>query len=474
MSHRDTVVSNDRDVALSLKTKLAYASGELAIAVPGNILAFFLMFFYTNVAGLSPSWAGWLLMIGRVVDMFTDPVVGWLSDRTRSPLGRRYPWILAGVLPYSVFFIALWWIPNHQDNHELLRYFACVIVGFYISFTTVSVPYAALASELTQNYTQRLSLVSVQSGFSLSGGIAVLEIANLVFSRVTNPQHQYLILGGICALIMVIAFLICIWGTYPHFQTIQQIRGQPTISSASLIRQLPSLFRHRAFICLFGLHFFTWFAAQLSATVLPYFVVHWLGLDESTTVIAVLLAQVVAVATIGGWHWIGNRFSKKVVYLLGTPLWIVGLTSLLGAQTGQTWMLYLSLAVAGLGLPTAYLVPWAMLPDVIDLDELTTGYRREGLFYSVMLEANKLSLAISVMLLGHLLTWSGFISSSSSLGPISQPETALWVIRLTMGPISGLLLAIGMVFAMGYPISPKIHQQIMLQLHKQKNTNRQF
>ncbi len=469
-------VKPDLNPVLSWQTKLAYGAGELAMSVPGNILAFFLMFFYTNVVGLSPSWAGWLLMIGRLVDLVNDPLVGWLSDRTRSPWGRRYPWIMAGIVPYSLFFISLWWIPNHHDLYQLFCYFAIAIVGFYLSFTAVSVPYASLAAELTQNYDQRISLISVQSACSLSGGIGILAIAYFVFSHIPNVQNQYLLLGWICAVIITIALLICVYGTYPHFRQVQQVRRQPTISPTSLLRQLPSLFRYRAFICLFGLHFSTWFAAQLSATILPYFVVHWLGLNESTTVSAVILAQVLAVATIGGWNWVGNTFGKKAVYLLGTPLWVLGLTSLIWLQPGQVWGLYLGLGMAGLGLPSAYVVPWSMLPDVIDLDELTTGYRREGLFYSVMLEANKLSLAIAVIILGYALDWSGFIAhhgsvDNGSMANSIQPDTALWTIRWIMGPISGLILVIGMVFAYFYPISRDIHQRIISQLHQSGEHN---
>mgnify|MGYP005843939745 CR=1 FL=1 len=93
---------------LNLKTKLAYGVGELGKEIPGNILVFFLLFFLTNVAGLNATLAGSVLLVTKVWDAINDPLVGWLSDRTRSPLGRRYPWMLWGAIPLGVCFCLLW------------------------------------------------------------------------------------------------------------------------------------------------------------------------------------------------------------------------------------------------------------------------------------------------------------------------------------------------------------------------------
>ena len=141
------------DETLTLWSKLAYAVGGLAHSVgPGTIVAFWYLFFLTDVAGLAPSLAGLTIIIGGVWDAVNDPVIGWLSDRTRTRWGRRRPYLLFGALPYGATFALMWWVPPIDGGILLSLYFAGVYILFDTAVTLVSCPYDALVPELTVDY----------------------------------------------------------------------------------------------------------------------------------------------------------------------------------------------------------------------------------------------------------------------------------------------------------------------------------
>ena len=140
---------------LPRRVKLAYGVGEVAKAVIQNIRVVFLLYFLTNVAGLNAALAGTVLLLGRIWDGVNDPLVGWLSDRTRSRFGQRYPWMVAGAIPLGVFTILQWVVPRFAEsdpNHQLhlFWYYAVVALLVDTAFSAVIVPYAALAPELAE------------------------------------------------------------------------------------------------------------------------------------------------------------------------------------------------------------------------------------------------------------------------------------------------------------------------------------
>ena len=118
-------------VPLNLKTKLGYGVGEISKEIPGSILVFFLLFFFTDVVGLSPGLAGSVLLVGKVWDAINDPLVGWLSDRTRSRWGRRFPWMLVGAVPLGVSFWMLWLIPPLTSQWQLFVLLHCCTISVF-------------------------------------------------------------------------------------------------------------------------------------------------------------------------------------------------------------------------------------------------------------------------------------------------------------------------------------------------------
>jgi glycoside/pentoside/hexuronide:cation symporter, GPH family len=308
---------------LTLKTKLSYGTGMLTASILGNIVIFFLLFFMTDVAGLNPALAGSVLLLGRLWDAVNDTMVGWLSDRTQSRWGRRYPWMLAGAVPFAGLFILLWLVPPVDHQWQLFGYYAGIAFLYYIASTTVSIPYTTLASELTQTYTERTSLAGFQTAFDLAGGIFALIMAQVIFELIADTRQQYFILAIICAVLAVLAVLLCVWGTFPRFQTMQLQRSAIVTTPPPLLSQMRTVLSNRAFLIVMGIFLCSWLAMQLIASVLPYFVVHYMQRQEQDVTQLGITAQLTALVATIGWSWLGQRVDKRTIYFLGIPPWLL-------------------------------------------------------------------------------------------------------------------------------------------------------
>ncbi|MGF1520946.1 MAG: MFS transporter [Leptolyngbyaceae cyanobacterium] len=446
---------------LPLTVRLSYGIGELAAAVPVSLAAFFLLYFLTSVAGLSPALAGQILLMGRLWDAVNDPLVGWLSDRTQSPLGRRFPWILFGVVPLSICTVLIWHVPDIASQQGRLFYYSILSFFAFAAFTAVQIPHTALAAELSEDYDERMGLIGIKSAFNIGGGIAGLIAAQVVFSKIANPEQQYQVLGYAAAGLAIVATGIGIAGTYQRYQQVQDrhLSYQRQAISPDFVAAIGSIFKNSAFRHVLGLYFCGWIGLQLTAAMLPYFVDVWMGLPATHFAQMALAVQGTAIATIPVWEQIAQRSDKRTVVLLGGAIALAALASFITVQPDQVVWMYVLGIVVGSGIATLYVGPFAMLPDVIDWDELQTGYRREGLYFSAVVFLQKLGLALALFVSGQLLQHTGFVIDAAT-----QPLPALWLIRLLLGPLPAVLLLLGLWFAYQYPITRKRYQQILTAL----------
>ncbi|MDJ0844627.1 MFS transporter [Crocosphaera sp.] len=451
---------------LNFSTKLAYGIGELSGSLPSNILVFFFLFFLTDIAGLKPGLAGIIVMIGKIWDAINDPLIGWLSDRTRSPFGRRYPWMILGSIPLGLSCVLLWTIsPSNHQPFQII-YYTIIALVFYTAFTAVLLPYSALSAELTQDYHDRTNLISFRSAFSIGGSILSLILAELIFNWVNNEEKQYLILGFVAGLITIISIYISVFGTYKRYNHVQQdYSNYSKTSSLSFREKLSLVFTNFPFICVMIIYLCSWLSVQTIAAILPYFVINCMGLTEEHFTRMAIMVQGTALMMMVVWSYLSRRLGKKVIYLMGIPFTIVAELGLFLLQPGQVILMYLIAIVAGIGIATAYIVPWSMLPDVVDLDQLKTGERREGIFFALVVQLQKIGIAVALFVVGKILDIAGYIPGSTG----QQPETALWAIRMIIGPVPITLLMIGFVFAYLYPITQAIHQDILSKIYQNNN-----
>ena len=463
----------DKDKKLDLKTKLAYGAGDLGPAITANVSVFFLLVFFTNVAGIPPALAGSILMVGKIWDAVNDPVVGVLTDRTESKRwGRRLPWLLYGAVPFGIFFFLQWIVPS-TNVWVLFWYYVIIGVVSQIFYTVVNLPYTAMTPELTQDYDERTSLNSFRFAFSLSGGILSLVLAQLIFSQITNRQHQYLVLAAACAVISVLALFWCVWGTRERVLAFEAKRIQSEESeSIPILEQIKIVFSNKPFLFVIGIYLFSWLGIQITASVIPYFVIYCMKLKESDVPPVTIAIQGTALLMLFVWGALSKRVGKKAVYFMGMFLWIIAAVGLFFLRPGQVGLMYVLGIMAGFGVSVAYLVPWSMMPDVIELDELQTGQRREGVFYGFMVLMQKFGLAFGLFLVGIALQASGFqenIPGQTEL-PI-QPDSALFAIRIATGPVPAICLICGLFLTYFYPITREMHAEMLLKLEERRKNS---
>ncbi|MCD8489325.1 MAG: MFS transporter [Desertifilum sp.] len=455
---------------LSFSLKLAYGAGDLGTAITANILIFFLLPFFTNVAGIPAGLAGTVLMIGKISDAINDPIIGVLSDRTRHRWGRRLPWMMYGAIPFGIFYLLQWIIPPLNNVGLLFGYYVLIGILFNLGYTSINLPYVALTPELTQDYNERTSLNSFRFMFSIGGSIVSLLLAMVIFSVGDNPAQQYLILGLVCTAIAIVSLYSCIFGIRDRVMQAERRFNERADTSASIpiAQQLRVAFSNRPFLYVIGIYLCSWLAVQVTASILQLYVVSHMGLPIQTFTTVALAVQGTALVMLFVWSKVSQRFGKKSVYFMGMGLWMIAQFGLLMLQPGQIVLMYVLSILAGFGVSTAYLVPWSMLPDVIELDELNTGQRREGIFYAFMVLLQKIGLALGLFLVGVALEAAGYIETAAGQPLPQQPESAILAIRLAIGPLPMVCLIGGMILAYFYPITREMHAEILLKLRERK------
>ncbi|MBD2777930.1 MFS transporter [Iningainema tapete] len=458
---------------LDLKTKLAYGAGDLGPAITANIAIFYLMIFFTNVAGIPAGLAGSILMIGKIWDAVNDPIVGVLTDKTTSRWGRRLPWLLYGAIPFGIFFFLQWIVPRFSPNTStnmwaLFWYYVAIGVLSQVFYTVVNLPYTAMTPELTQDYDERTKLNSFRFAFSIGGSILSLILAKIVIDTIADRQQQFLVLAGICTVISVLSLYWCVWGTRDRIMVFEAKRTpiEPE-ASIPISEQLKIAFANRPFLYVIGIYLCSWLAVQVTASNLPFFIIYCMRLKESDVPIVLIGVQGTALLMLFVWTALSQRIGKKAVYFMGMSLWIIAAGGLFFLQPGQIGLMYIMAVMAGIGVSTAYLVPWSMIPDVIELDELQTGQRREGIFYSFMVLLQKFGLAFGLFLVGIALETSGFKEAVAGQTTLpQQPDSALQAIRIAVGPLPTIFLIAGLFLTYFYPITRELHAEVLLKLQE--------
>ena len=168
------------------------------------------------------------------------------------------------------------------------------------------------------------------------------------------------------------------------------------------------------------------------------------------------------------WSWVAHRLEKRTVYIIGATIWLIVLL-ILSFITPDMRSLVLPLGVmAGAGVAVAYLIPWSMMADVMEVDEWNTGLRREGIFYGFMVFLQKISIAIAGFLVTFSLARTGYITPTDTVGIPVQPESTLWAIRLFIGPVPAVILVISIIIAVYYPITRAGHAELVERLDKRR------
>ena len=428
---------------------LSYGLGDAGTGLAATLLGFYLFAFFTCSAALPAFIAGSLLMVIKVWDAINDPLIGWLSDHTKSRWGPRLPWMLAAAVPLGLSLAALWWVPPGGVVQRTTYYIVMAIV-LMTAYTSVNLPYAALSTELTNDSRIRTRLNAARFTGSIFAGLSGLVVASLVLAGGTSG---YLLMGRISGSVAAVATLLCCWGLAPFAKRAQQ----PSGNSEPIGKQLRRIRSNGRFLRVLGLYLLLWFGLQLMQVVALIYLVQVMRVPPELSTWILLPFQLSALAGLQIWSLLANRIGRVATLRWGGTLWISAcLISLLlppvQAGVGVMGMVPLIslIVMVGLGASTAYLIPWSLLPDAIDADPTKPA----GLYTAWMVLSQKLIIGLSMQVFGVLLSLSGYISASQCSGALSyieQPASAIAMIRICMGLIPGILVTLGLLVMRGWP-----------------------
>ena len=441
------------DEQLTFWTKLAYGLGDIAhSAGPGTIIPFWYLFFLTDVAHLKPALAGLTILVGGIWDAINDPLVGLLSDRTRTRWGRRRPYLLFGALPYGVMFALMWIVPPIDDQLLKSLYFALIYILFDSAVTIVSCPYYALTPELTLDHDERTSLVSYRMFLSILAGLLTAVGFSLVLDAAPDEQAAFRTMGILSSGVFVVTILVSFLGTRERVGF--QVEAPP-----SPLESLRFVLRNREWRYTLGMRIMSWIPVDVASAVFAYYLIYWIGMKtmEASLIQAVLLAS--AALSLPLVLWMTRLWEKKTAFVIATASWAVVMVALLFVPQGARHLVYPIAILVGPGIAAAHALPNAMSADTLDVDELNSGRRQEGVYAGFEVFVRKLSTKLVLAAIGPILAWTGYVEKAA----VQTPQ-ALTAIRLIIAVAPAVILLGAIAVAWRYPLTRERHRQIQKEL----------
>ncbi|MBN1937070.1 MAG: MFS transporter [Anaerolineae bacterium] len=442
---------------LSRRTKLMYGVGDTGFSLTSTIIGAYFAIFLTDVIGIAPSVAAAAIFVGRSWDYINDPLIGYISDRTRTRWGRRRPFLLFGALPFALAFSMLWWKPPFQSGLALAIYYAVAYVVYDAAATFVYMPYFALTPELTADYDERTALTSYRMFFSILASLVAFTVPIMMVKSFSPPNvSRVWTMGFVFGLLSALPLLITFFGTRERHEYAEQ--EQP-----KLCESIRAALKNRPFVFGLGIMLLTWVAVNIVQAGLLYFV-RYAAQREAQSDLIMGAIFVTAIFALPIWEWASRRWNKKWAYVTGIAFWAVVQLVLItvNANTGLAFILILCV-LAGVGVSAAHVLPWSIIPDAVEWDELQTGERHEGMFYSLITLAEKVASSIAIPLALLFLDWTGYVPNAAQ-----QPGSALWGIRIIIGPIPAVLLCGGILFAILYPLNRARYAEVVQQLQDRR------
>ncbi len=428
---------------LSGRVLAAYGAPALPLAALGLPVYIHLPTFYATSMGLGLASVGAILLFARLWDVITDPLIGFLSDRTHGRFGRRRPWIVAGVPLVMAATWALFVPPDGAGAWHLLLW----SLALYLGWTMMILPLSAWGAELSPDYHERSRIAAYREGFLVAGTMLALALP-VVFGYVdAQDAGEALTVIAIMIIVLLPPAVILLLAATPDS------RLRATRGAVGLIAGLKVLRRNEGFRRLIAAYLINGIANGLPATLFLLFVTHRLAIPGQAGMLLAtyFLCGILAVPI---WLKLSYRFGKHQVWcaaMIWACLWFATVP-LLGP--GDFWPFLAICVLTGMALGADLVLPASMQADVIDADTLETGERRAGLFFALWGMATKLALALAVGLAFPILNLAGFNEDSGN----TQAGMVALVVLYSLIPV--IFKGLAIVLMIRFPITVERQSQM--------------
>jgi len=442
---------------LSLKTRLGYGIGDIAICLYWSGVGLYLLYFYTDVVGISPSMAGLIYGIGMLWDALTDPFMGYIAERTRTKWGVYRPYLLFGNLPLALSFILLFWVPPFEGS---MLFFFLLFTNLLhrTCFTLVSVPFSSLTPRITSDSQERTNL----TGFRMMGAqtgtnlMALFAFPIIFWVGGENESLGFVVLASLAGLTAMAIHAIT-------FVTVKEPENDQGIErvGGSLSEAASAIGKNGPFWLVFSATLIVGITTIFFGNNLIYYTKYALDLHEYQGTI-LFTSGIVAFLSIPIWWAISNKLGKKITWLISSSITLTALMVFYIYPITLLNELLVLVAFIGFGSGAGGILFWSMLPDTIEYGEVHTGVRSESSLYGFMTFAQKGSIAFAIIILGVVLDAIGFQANEI------QSKNTIDDMKAIMTLIPSIGVAISLIIIYFYPIDAKMHKELLEQLKEER------
>jgi GPH family glycoside/pentoside/hexuronide:cation symporter len=427
---------------------LGFGVGSFGIAILLNTVTTFFPALMTTVLGQSAAIAGLLLTVSKLYDAFADIAIGTISDRTHSPIGRRRPFLLAGALIGGLSFLLIF-IPPHLSNGALALWMGLALMVYSTGYSLFSVPYVAMAGEMTDGYHERTRLLSYRAFFVMLGQLLSSAGTAAIITWAGGGRPGYAAMGIATAVLMAGSMIGSFYGTR-HARIVHPGAAARTIGRGEALRALAS---NTPFVLLMVIKVGQYMGIAIINTTKLLFLLNIVHVGYVGLINLTLVQNVVSALCVPFWAWASRRFGKRPSYLVSTAILALVYLSWYWTGPGLTMPeIWLRGAANGVAAAGTTLLSVAMLPDVMEYDRLRTGLRREGIFSSIYSIIEKLSYALGAGVVGLLLAGGGYIPTLKG-AIVTQPASAIAALYTGASLLPAALVTLSFVLMLFYPLN---------------------
>ena len=450
--------------SLPLKRLLAFASGDIFGGGSFNIINFLYPGYVALAVGLSAQTAGVIIMVARIFDAVSDPVMGFFSDKLRVRFGTRRGSLIFSA-PLIILSMFLMFYP-YSNPSQTIRFWLVLAsyIFFYAVQTSIMIPYFSLSSELTEDYTERARMTAVRLGFSIFSSIVCVAIPGIIVDSF-DGNSGYIAMS----LIFGFVFMICV-GITGLFAK----EGVPAPEKAEpfAVKDFIRPFRVKPF----RQYLYIFICCQMSMAIMSalfFFYVDFYfcrqvtasGEGNSVGLLGAAIMFSMQIVALPVYMRLIKKTGKTAVYIIGSLIWIVGaLVILILPANSNSIILFVLAAVMGFGISGPGLIPHAIFPDVVDAGHLQLSARVAGAFSGIANLINKLAQALGLAIVMFAIGVAGFIEQDISEGAakvVSQPASAQRAIVIIMALAPLVFMSIGIFVCTRYRLNRELHARVL-------------
>lgn len=424
--------------------KVGYAVGDFALNLFYAFCTLFLLYYYTDILGLTPTIAGVIIMAALLFEGVIDPLMGVMANRTRSRFGRYRPYLLFGALPLGLSFVAMF-VPTGLSGGALVAYAAIAHIVFRTMYTIVGIPYASLSAGITRDSRQRSQIAGLRMLFALICA-TTLSTATLPLSGwFGGGEHGFFKLSLVYAGLAMPIFLLC----FAKTREVAVVQSE----TPTMREMLAMLRANRPLQILLAATILALIGTTMSSKTLLYYLKYDVGSEAAVTT-ALMVVTGAAALSIPFWVFIAARTSKRIAWLAGASISLTNSLAFYAFAPRESPLLWTILGISGFANGALSLSFWAMVPDTVEYGEWKSGIRAEGAVYGFVSLIQKLALGLGIGLLGVLLDTIGYRPN------MAQTRETLDSMRILLTLAPAALATLVVILIWRYPIDHRLHARL--------------